>query len=146
MLAMKAALKEKAIKQMRDRQKKRKDVIYGRNWTPIMTTQAAAVPGKRDHSSMVAAPIFPNPKRLGAGTNGNFKRWTQQEITMYTRGNINKPSKWQRNKNLCKIIIYRTDTTSRTNKRRRRNNEKELRLNINQPRSAITHVYNEDGS
>jgi hypothetical protein len=120
---MKAALKEKAIKQMRDRQQKRKDIIYGRNWTPIMTLQAAAVTGKRDHSSMVAAPILPNPKRLGAGTNGNAKRWTQQEITMYAEGNINKPSKRQKNKNSCKIIIYGTDTTSRTNKRRRRNNE-----------------------
>ena len=121
-MAMKAALKEKAIKQMRDRQQKRKDIIYGRNWTPIMTSQATAVAGKRDHSSMVAAPIFPTPKRPGAGSNRNTKRWTQQEITMYTGGNINKPSK-QKNKNSCKIIIYGTETTSRTNKRRRRNNE-----------------------
>ena len=122
-LAMKAALKEKAINEMRDRQQKRKDVIYGRNWTPIMTAQAAAVTGKRDHSSMVASPILPNPKRPGAGTNENCKRWTQQVITMYTGGNINKPSNRQRFKNSCKIIIYGTDTTSRTNKRRRRNNE-----------------------
>ena len=107
----------------RDRQQRKKDIIYGRNWTPIMTSQAAAVTGKRDHSSMVAAPIFPNPKRLGAGTNGNAKRWTQQEIMMYTGGNINKPSKRQKNKNSYKIIIYGTDMTSRTNKRQRRNNE-----------------------
>jgi hypothetical protein len=108
---------------MRNRQQQRKDLIYGRNWTPIMTSQAAAVTGKRDHSSMVAAPILPNPKHLGAGTKGNSKRWTQQEITKYTGGNINKPSKRQKNKNSCKIIIYETDTTSRTNKRQRRNNK-----------------------
>jgi hypothetical protein len=122
-LAMKAALKEKAIKQMKDRQQKRKDTIYGRNWTPIMTLQAAAVTGKRDHSSMVAAPISPSPKRPGAGMNGNAKRWTQQEITMYTGGNINKPSKRQKNKNSNKIIIYGTDMTRRANKRQRRNNK-----------------------
>jgi hypothetical protein len=29
---------------------------------------------KRDHSSMVATPILPNPKRLGAGMKGNIKR------------------------------------------------------------------------
>ena len=120
---MKAALKEKAIKQMRDRQKKRKDVIYGRNWTPIMTTQAAAVPGKRDHSSMVAAPTLPNPKRLGTRTKSSQKRWTQQVITTYTGRNIKKPLKRQKNKNSCKIVIYETDTTGRTNKRQRRNNE-----------------------
>ena len=37
-------------------------------------TVAAARAGKRDHSSMVATPILPNPKRLGAGMKGNIKR------------------------------------------------------------------------
>jgi hypothetical protein len=37
-------------------------------------TVAAARTGKRDHSSMVATPILPNPKRLGAGMKGNIKR------------------------------------------------------------------------
>ena len=88
-----------------------------------MTLQAAAVTGKRDHSSMVAAPILPSPKRQGAGMNGNAKRWTQQEITMYTGGNINKPSKRQKNKISNKIIIYGTDMTRRANKRQKRNNK-----------------------
>ena len=136
-LAMKAALKEKAIKQMRDRQQKRRETIYGRNWTPIMTMQAVAATGKRDHSSMVAAPILPSPKRRGAGMNGNDKRWTQQEITMYTGGNINKPSKRQKNKTSNKIIIYETDMTSRTNKRQRRNNEEQLQLNRSREKHII---------
>jgi hypothetical protein len=70
---------------MKNRQQKRRDAIYGRNWTLIMTLQAAARTGKRDHSSMVATPILPNPKRLGAGMKGNIKRWKQQEITKYGR-------------------------------------------------------------
>ena len=37
-------------------------------------TVAAARTGKRDHSSMVATPILPNLKRLGAGMKGNIKR------------------------------------------------------------------------
>ena len=122
-LAMKAAQKEKAIKLTKNRQQKRRDAIYGRNWTPIMTSQVAARTGKRDHSSMVAAPILPNPKRLGVGMKVNIKRWAQQEITKFTGGNVNKPSKRQKNKNSCKIIIYNADITSRTNKRQRRNNE-----------------------
>jgi len=122
-LAMKVALKEKTIGLTKNQKQKRRDAIYGRNWTPIMTSQAAARTGKRDHSSMVAAPILPNPKCLGVGMKGNFKRWTQQEITKYTGGNINKPSQQQKNKNSCKLIIYNADITSRTNKRQRRNNE-----------------------
>jgi hypothetical protein len=35
-LAMKAALAEKAIERKKNRQQKRREVIYGRNWTPIM--------------------------------------------------------------------------------------------------------------
>ena len=78
---------------------------------------------KRDHSSMVATPILPNPKRLGAGMKGNIKRWTQQEITKYTGSEINKSSQRQKNKSKGKIIIYDTDITSRTSKRQRRNNK-----------------------
>ena len=65
-------------------------------------TVAAARTGKRDHSSMVATPIFPNPKRLGAGMKGNIKRWTQQEITPQ----IN----WVRNKTIRKkaMSLFKT--------------------------------------
>jgi len=76
---------------------------------------------KRDHSSMVATPILPNPKRLGAGMKGKIKRWSQQEITKHTRGNINKTNQRQKNKNTGKITIYDADITSRTSKRQRRN-------------------------
>jgi hypothetical protein len=65
---------------------------------------------------MVAAPTLPKPKCPGIGMKGNIKRWTQQEITKYTGGNVNKPSKRQQNKNSCKINIYNADITSRTNK------------------------------
>ena len=122
---------------MRDRQQKRKDTIYGRNWTPIMTMQAVAATGKRDHSSMFAAPISPSPRRGAGGMNGNAKRWTQQVITRYTGGNTNKPSKRQKNKNSNKIIIYETDMTSRANKRQRRNNEEQLQLNRSREKHII---------
>jgi hypothetical protein len=47
---------ERFIEQNRNRQQKRRDRTYGRNWTPITTLQAAVSTGKRDHSSMVTAP------------------------------------------------------------------------------------------
>ena len=50
---MKAAQKERFIKQKRNQQQRRRDGTYGRNWTPITTLQAAVSAGKRDHSSMV---------------------------------------------------------------------------------------------
>jgi hypothetical protein len=109
MKAALAVLAEKAIKLKKNRQQKRGDIIYGRNWTPIMTSQAAARNGKRDRSSMVARPILPNPKRLGVGTKGKVKRWTQQEITKYTGGEMNKSSQRQKNKSKGKIIIYDAD-------------------------------------
>jgi hypothetical protein len=62
-LAMKAAQKERFIKQKRNRQRRRRDGMYGRNWTPITTLQAAVSTGKRDHSSMVAAPQRQQLKR-----------------------------------------------------------------------------------
>ena len=55
-LAMKAAQMERFIKQKRNQQQRRRDGMYGRNWTPITTLQAAVSTDKRDHSSMVAAP------------------------------------------------------------------------------------------
>ena len=84
---------------------------------------AAARTGKRDHSSMVATPILPNPKCQGAGMKGNIKRWSQQEITKYTGGNINLTSQRQKNKSKGIIIIYNADITSRISKRQRRNNK-----------------------
>jgi len=122
-LAMKAALAEKAIERKKDQQQKRREVIYGRNWTPIMTSQAAARNGKRDHSSMVARPILPNPKRLGVGTKGKVKRWTQQEITKYTGGEMKKSSQQLKNKSTGKTFIYDAERTSRIGKRQRRNTE-----------------------
>jgi hypothetical protein len=86
-------------------------------------TKAAARTGKRDHSSMVATPILLNPKCLGAGMKGKVKRWTQQEITKYTGGEIHKSSQQQKNKSKGKIIIYDANITSRISKRQRRNNE-----------------------
>ena len=72
---------------------------------------------------MVATPILPNPKHLGAGMKGNIKRWTQQEITKYAGGEINKSSQQQKNKSQGKIIICDADITSRISKRQRRNNK-----------------------
>jgi hypothetical protein len=54
----------------------------------------------------VAAPILPNPKRPGVGMNSNIKRWTQQEITKYMGGEINKLSQQWKNMSTGKIIIY----------------------------------------
>ena len=62
-LAMKAAQQERFIKQKRNQQQRRRDGMYGRNWTPITTLQAAVSTGKRDHSSMVAAPQRQQLKR-----------------------------------------------------------------------------------
>jgi hypothetical protein len=122
-LAMKAALAEQAIERKKNRQQKRREVIYGRNWTPIMTSQAAERNGKRDHSSMVARPILPNPKRLGVGIKGKVKRWTQQEIKKYTSGGMNKSTQQWKNNSTGKIIIYDADRRSRVSKRQRRNTE-----------------------
>ena len=119
-LAMKAALAEKAIERKKNRQQKRREVIYGRNWTPIMTSQAVARNGKRDHSSMVAKPTLPNPKGV---RKGKVKRWTQQEITKYTGGNMKLSSQHSKNKSKGKIIIFDVDNASRINKRQRRNTE-----------------------
>jgi len=70
-LAMKAAQKERFIKQKRNRQQRRRDGMYGRNWTPITTLQAAVSTGKRDHSSMVAAPQRQQLKRTTEGARSN---------------------------------------------------------------------------
>jgi hypothetical protein len=60
---------------------------------------------------MVATPILPNPKRLGAGMKGNIKKLSQQEITKHTGGNINNTSQRRKNKSKGKIIIYNANIT-----------------------------------
>ena len=60
---LEAAQQERFIKQKRNRQQRRRDGMYGQNWTPITTLQAAVSTGKRDHSSMVAAPQRQQLKR-----------------------------------------------------------------------------------
>ena len=77
---MKAAQKERFIKQKRNQQQSRRDGMYGRNWTPITTLQAAVSTGKRDHSSMVTAPQRQQLKRTTEGARSNTKRWTQHTI------------------------------------------------------------------
>jgi len=108
-LAMKAALKEKIIANKRNRQQRRKDMIYGRNWTLRITSETAAMAGKRDHSSMVAIPKLPRPKRSVTGGHNTAKRWKQQTITTFTKDNTYKQSQRRRSKNECRLIIYETN-------------------------------------
>ena len=75
------------------------------------------------HDNKYLVLVLPNPKRLGAGMNGNIKRWTQQEITKYTGGEMNKSSQQLKNKSTGKIFIYDAERTSRIGKRQRRNTE-----------------------
>jgi hypothetical protein len=75
-----------------------------------------ATAGKRDHSSMVARPQLPSPKRLATGAHSTIKRWKQQTITTYTRDNTYKPSQKRRGKNECRLIIYETNNASKASK------------------------------
>ena len=119
-LAMKAALREKIIANKRNRQQRRKDMIYGRNWTLIRTSDTAATAGKRDHSSMVAIPKLPSPKRPAIGGHNTAKRWKQQTITIFTKNISYKPSQRRRSKNECRLIIHEINNVSKANKRQKR--------------------------
>jgi hypothetical protein len=118
-LAMKAAQKERFIEQKRNRQQRRRDGMYGRNWTPITTLQAAVSTGKRDHSSMVAAPQRQQLKRTTEGARSNTKRWTQQTIISTNNDNLNNTN--QRWKN-SKVIIYENNDINRASNMRETGN------------------------
>ena len=119
-LAMKAALKEKIIANKRNRQQKRKDTIYGRNWTPNITSETTATAGKRDHSSMAAIPNLPSPKRPAIGAHNTVRRWKQQTITIFTKNVTYKPSQRQRSKNEGRLIIHEINNISKASKRQKR--------------------------
>jgi len=68
-------------------------MIYGRNWTPKMTSEITSAAGKRDHSSMATAPQLPSPKGLTTRGHSNPKRWKQQKITAFTTDNTDDPSR-----------------------------------------------------
>ena len=119
-LAMKAALKEKTIANKRNRQQKRKDTIYGRNWTPNITSETTATAGKRDHSSMAATPKLPSPKRPTIGVHNTVRRWKQQTITIFTKNVTYKPSQRQRSKNEGRLIIHEINNISKASKRQKR--------------------------
>jgi hypothetical protein len=121
-LAMKAAQKERHIQQKRNRQQRRRDEMYGRNWTPRMTSPQAATPTrKRDHSSMVTPQQRPQLRRSTVDARSNNKRWTQQTITMSnTNNNVNKTSQQWKKTNIRKVIIIENENTSRPSKRQRK--------------------------
>jgi hypothetical protein len=121
---MMAAQKEGIIKQKKNWQamQKRPDGKYGRNWTPILTSQAAAKAEKRDHSIMVTPSQLPTPRQTGA--------WVQKMTTRWDTANnhnlckyANKPGQQRKNKNRWKIISYKNNNTRRTSKQQRRNNK-----------------------
>ena len=119
-LAMKAALKEKIIANKRNRQQKRKDTIYGRNWTPNITSETTATAGKRDHSSMAAIPNLPSPKRPTIRAHNTVRRWKQQTITIFTKNVTYKPSQRQRSKNEGRLIVHEINNISKASKRQKR--------------------------
>ncbi len=97
---MKAAQKERFIEQKRNQQQSRRDGMYGRNWTPITTLQAAVSTGKRDHSSMVTAPQRQQLKRTTEGARSNTKRWTQHTIISTNNNNLyNTSQRWKNTTN-----------------------------------------------
>jgi hypothetical protein len=116
---MKAAQKERFIEQKRNRQQRRRDGMYGRNWTPITTLQAAVSTGKRDHSSMVAAPQRQQLKQTTEGARSNTKRWMQQTIISTNNDNLNNTN--QRWKN-SKVIIYENNDINRASNMRETGN------------------------
>jgi hypothetical protein len=121
-LAMKAAQKERFIEQKRNRQQRRRDGMYGRNWTPITTLQAAVSTGKRDHSSMVAAPQRQQLKRTTEGARSNTKRWTQQTIISTNNDNLNNTNQRWKNSTNRKVIIYENNDINRASNMRETGN------------------------
>ena len=115
-LAMKAAQKERFIEQIRNQQKIRRDGMYGRNWIPITTLQAAVSTGKRDHSSMVAAPQRQQLKQTMEGARSNTKRWRQQTIISTNNNNLNNTSQRWKNITNQKVIIYKNNDINGLNR------------------------------